>query len=157
MSQRGQMRKIWSFPGCAKIVLRLHTARTEKPDTPKTHPSAFHFQNYHLDTPRCPSHHPPEISWEYKTPIDNNRRQQTKRDSFRHPKTLTGAVWVCLAMSVGVCCLLLASCANWRYLGGCLGDVWWVSGGIWVVFMEIGGAWMCLGGIWLLSPCSMEP
>ena len=104
-----------------------------------------------------PPRHPKEISWEHKTPIDNNRRQQTQRDSFRHPKTLTGAVWVCLAMSVGVCCLLLASCANWRYLGGCLGDVWWVSGGIWVVFMEIGGAWMCLGGIWLLSPCSMEP
>ena len=32
----------------------------------------------------------------------------------------------------------------------------WVSGGIWVVFMEIGGAWICLGGIRVLNPCSME-
>ena len=40
---------------------------------------------------------------------------------------------------------------------GCLGNVWWVSGVIWVVFMEIGGTQMCLGGIWVLSPCSMEP
>ena len=42
MSQCGQMRKKWAFPGCAKIVLRLHTARTEKTDIPKTHPSASH-------------------------------------------------------------------------------------------------------------------
>ena len=29
--------------------------------------------------------------------------------------------------------------------GGCLGDVWWVSRGVWVIFMEIGATWMCLG------------
>ena len=42
VSQCGQMRKKWAFPGCAKIVLRLHTARTENPDIPKTPPSASH-------------------------------------------------------------------------------------------------------------------
>ena len=34
MSRCGQMRKNGPFQGCAKIALRLHTARTEKPDTP---------------------------------------------------------------------------------------------------------------------------
>ena len=29
--------------------------------------------------------------------------------------------------------------------GGCLGDVWWVSRGVWVIFVEIGGTRMCLG------------
>ena len=51
------MRKKWAFPGCAKIVLRLHTARTEKPDTPQTHPSASDFHECHSDTSR----HSPDI------------------------------------------------------------------------------------------------
>ena len=29
--------------------------------------------------------------------------------------------------------------------GRCLGDVWWVSRGVWVIFMEMGGTRMCLG------------
>ena len=33
------------------------------------------------------------------------------------------------------------------YVWGCLGDVWCISQGIWVVFMEARGAEMCLGGL----------
>ena len=57
---------------------------------------------------------------------DNNGQQQTQTDSPRHPiRTLTGAVSVCLAGSVGVCCSLLASHDAWRGLGG----VWGMAGG----------------------------
>ena len=42
VSHCSQMRKKWAFPSCAKVVLRLHTARTENPGIPKTHPSASH-------------------------------------------------------------------------------------------------------------------
>ena len=90
------------------------------------------FQKYHLDTPRCLPQHPPytpkrspENTRHQQTTTHNNRRQQTQRDSFRHPKTLTFAVWLCLAVFVGFCCRLLASRAPWRYLGG----VWGMSGG----------------------------
>ena len=71
--------------------------------------------------------HPPDISRDQKMPTDNNRRHQTQTDSPRHPKTLTSAVWVQTAVSVGVCCCLLASLAPWR----CLGGVWGMSGGVW--------------------------
>ena len=54
-------------------------------------------------------------------PTENNRQQQTQPDSPRHPRTLTGAVSVCLVGSVGVCCRLLASHDPWIGLGGVLG------------------------------------
>ena len=47
MSQCGQMRKKLAFPGCAKIVLRFHTARTEKTDTPQTHQGTSNVHEYH--------------------------------------------------------------------------------------------------------------
>ena len=39
-----------------------------------------------------PPRYPKEILREHKALTDNNRRQQTQRDGFRHPKKLTGAV-----------------------------------------------------------------
>ena len=51
---------------------------------------------------------------------------------------VSGAVRWRLLLSVGISCSLEMS-------GGCLGDVWWVFGGVRVIFMEIGGTRMCLG------------
>ena len=39
MSQYGQVKTSCAFQGCAKVVLWLHTARTENPDTPQTPPT----------------------------------------------------------------------------------------------------------------------
>ena len=95
MSQCGQMRKKWAFQGYAKIVLRLHTARTKNPDIPKKHPSASHSKittKIHPDALQNTPMQPQDIFREHKAPTDNNRHQQTQRDGFRHPKTPTGAV-----------------------------------------------------------------
>ena len=40
------------------MVLWLHTAETENPDTPQTHPSASDFHEYHSDTPTHPQYTP---------------------------------------------------------------------------------------------------
>ena len=137
--------KSCAFLCCAKMVFWLHTTRTENPDTPWTHPRASDFHDYHSDTPR----HPPDIP---QTSPGNTTCQQSPTDTARHPKTLTGAVWVCLAVSIGVCCCLFACRVPWRCLwdvcgmsAGCLGGVWGylrdihrkqryldVFGGIWV-------------------------
>ena len=57
MSQYSQMKTSHGFQGCAKIVLWLHTARTENPDTPQKHPSASDIHEYRSDT----SKNPPDI------------------------------------------------------------------------------------------------
>ena len=88
-----------------------------------------------------------------------NRQQQRPTDIARHTQMAPVSVLGCLRLSVYVCWHLLSSFGILCLLemsGGCLGDVWGVSGGIRMVFMDIGGAWMCLWGIWVLSPCSME-
>ena len=51
---------------------------------------------------------------------------------------LSVCVWWRLLLSVGISCSLEMSV-------GCLGDVWWVFGGVTGIFMEIGGIQMCLG------------
>ena len=140
MSNMSQVKTILSFLGRDKIVLRLHAAGTENPDTPK------HIRvplismnitqtppNTHQTSPR----HPPDISREQEMPTDNNRRNQTQTDSPRHPKTLTSAVWVHLAVSVGVCWHFLLPGYVYGVSGGCMWGVWWVSGGVWMAFMEI--------------------
>ena len=148
--------KSFAFQDCAWIVILLHTERTENPHTPKTHSSASNFCKYPSDIPQISLRHPQTsprqaygISSEHKTLTDANR----------HRQTLTGAFGVCLAVSIGVCCCPFACRVPWR----CLWDVCemscgflGVSGGIWVVFMEIWGARMYLVGIWVLRPCSME-
>ena len=154
MSQCGQMRKKWAFPGCAKIVLRLHTARTEKPDTPQTHPSASDFHEYHSDTPR----HPPDIP---QTPTkyiqrarDANRRQQTPTDTAIHTQTAPVSVlgflkpslcvcW-CLLLSVGALCSLEMSWGAW-------GVLWRAYGCLLVVVLE----WEALGCVLGISGFSV--
>ena len=153
------MRKKWAFPGFAKIVLRLHTARTEKPDTPQTHPSASDVHEYHSDTPR----HPPDIP---QTPPrylqlaqDANRRQQTPTDIARHTQTAPVNVLGCLKLSLCVCwCLLLSIgvlCSQEISLGCLGGDVRGIRGYLSGNFGNgrRSGLFWC---IWVLSPCSME-
>ena len=81
--------------------------------------------------------------------IGINRQSQTPQDTDRRCLSVSGNVCWRRLLSVGFLCSLEMS-------GGCLGDVWGVSGGIRMVFMDIGDNWMCLWGIWVLSPCSME-
>ena len=69
------------------------------------------------DIPQTPSRH-------LQGTQDINRRQQTTTDTSRHPQIPTGAVWVCLEVSVGACCRLLTSWVPWR----CLGVVYGMSG-----------------------------
>ena len=123
MSNMSQVQNILLFQVCDKMVLRLHTAWTESPGTPKhirVPPISMNFTQTPPDTHQTSSRHPPDISRDQEMPTDNNRRHQTQTDSPRHPKTLTSAVWVHLAVSVGICCHLLTSPATWR----CLGGVW---------------------------------
>ena len=153
MSQYGQTNKSHAFQGCSKLVFWLHTARTGNPNTlrqiraPQISMISTQIPPDILQTP--PRH--------LQGTQDAIRRQHMPTDTARHPWTLTGAVWVFLAMCVGAYCHLLIFCIHWRWLGG----VWGVSDGclrgVWVVFMANRGARMCLGGFWVLSPCSMEP
>ena len=91
MSQYSQMKTSHAFQGCAKIVLWLHTARLENPDTPQTHPIASNFHEYRSETPRHPSDipkTPPQTSpgsviCQQKT-TDNNRHNQTAPDTPGH-------------------------------------------------------------------------
>ena len=135
------------------MVSWLHSARTESPDTLQIHPTPLISMNttqIPLDTPQTSHRHPPDISREQDMQTDNNRRQLTPPDILKQHLSVFWGVWRCLLASVGMLCSLEIS-------GGCLWDVWRVSGDIWVEIMEIGGAWMCLEGIWAPSPCRMEP
>ena len=76
-----------------------------------------------LDIPQTPSDIP-------QTYPGNTTCQQSPTDTARHPNTLTGAVWVCLAGSIGVCCCLFACRVSVGCLEvsvGCLGVSEWYS------------------------------
>ena len=60
MSQYGQVTKRHTFHGFARLVFWLHTAGTENPDTPKTQPSAYNFNENHSEHPQTPPRHPPD-------------------------------------------------------------------------------------------------
>ena len=156
MSQYGQVTKSLTFQDFVRLVFWLHTARTENPDNPQTHPSTSDLNECHSRCPQTPPRHPPDTP---KASPANITCQQTPTDANRHcqtPKITDSAVWVCLVVSVGVCCRLLACCVPWSCLGGVWGMSGWCLGVFWVVLMEIGGARMRFGCIWVLSPCSME-
>ena len=85
---------------------------------------------YHQTPPR----HPTETS---KTFQGNITCQKTPTDTARHPKTMTGSVWVCLVVLIGVYCCLFACRVPWR----CLWDVWGMCLGC------LGGVWRYLSGI----------
>ena len=109
---------------------------------------------YLPDTTRHPTDTPRHLQGTWHA----NRRQETPTDTLRHTQAAPVSVWRCLAVPGGVWRCLLAivgmSCSLERPWE-CLGDIWGVSGGIWVSFMHFVGAWVCLGGIWFLILCSM--
>ena len=128
MSNMSQVQNILLFQGCDKIVLRLHTAGTESPDTPKhirVPPISMNIIQIPPDTHQTSPRHPPDISREQEMPTDDNRRQQTPPDVLKQHLSVSLGVWGCLFVSGGVCCCLLASLAPWR----CLVGVWGMSGG----------------------------
>ena len=133
MSHYGQVKKSCAFQTCAKIVLRLQTAGTENPYTPQTHPNASDFHEYHLDTPRYPPDIPQTPPRHLQVAGDVNRREQTPTDTTRCTQTALVSVFGCLGLSVCVWWRLLLSVGiscSLEMSGGCLGDIWWVSGGI---------------------------
>ena len=133
MSQEGQVKKNWAFQDYAKRVLWLCTARTDNPDIPQPHLSISDCHKYHTDTirhppytPQTPPRHPQRTqgaSRHQQTQTDASRRQQTYSSSNWQRLEVSGAVCLCLLVSVGVLCSLELS---WGYLGG----VWGLSDGI---------------------------
>ena len=158
MSNMSQVQNILLFQGCDKIVLRLHTAGTESPDTPKhirVPPISMNIIQIPPDTHQTSSRHPPDISREQEMPTDDNRRQQTLPDVLKQHLSVSFGVWSCLFVSGGVCCCLLASPAPWKCLGRYLGTIWWVLGvSEWYSWKldALGCVWV----IWIPSPSSME-
>ena len=156
MSQYDQMNKSHAFQGCSKLVFWLHTARTGNPNTLRQIRApqiSMISTQIPPDILQTSSRHPPDTSRHLQGTQDAIRRQQKPTDTARHPWTLTGAVWVCLAMCVCAyrrLLIFLFTGDGWEVSDGCLR-------GVWVVFMANRGARMCLGGFWVLSPCSMEP
>ena len=116
-----------------------------------------------LQFPWIPLRYPPDIP---KIPPrhlqgtqDINRRQQMTTDANRCQQTPSDTDRCCLSMSGGVCWRMLSFVdilSSLEMSGGCLGDVWVVSGGIWVVFMETRGTQTSFRSIWDSSPYRME-
>ena len=131
MSQYGQVTKCHTFHGFAKLVFWLHTAGTQNPDTPKTHPSASNFHENHSEHPQTPPRHLPDTP---QTAPGNTTCQQTTTGAKRHHETYSNSTCQCLGVSDGVCWGLLASVVRWHVVPGAvwgsLGDVWVVSGDI---------------------------
>ena len=127
MSNMSQVQTILLFRGCENIVLRLHTAGTENPDTPK-HIWAPSISMNNIQIPpgthQTPPSYPLDISREQETPTDNKWPQQTLPDVIKQHFSVFSGVWGCLFVSGGVCCCLLASPAPWR----CMVGVWGMSG-----------------------------
>ena len=118
MSQYDQMSKSHAFQGCSKMVFRLHTARTENPESPQTHPSASVCHEYHSDTPQTPIRHPPDtLQWK-EILTDDDTHKHTLPDILKQHLSVSKGVWRCL----------LAYVVVWWHLGF-PGDVWGVSGG----------------------------
>ena len=160
MSNMSQVQNILLFQSCDKIVLRLHTAGTDSPDTLqkiRVPPIFMNITQTPPDIPQTSPRHPPDISREQEMPTDNNRSQQTPPDVIK--QHLSQCLWV----SGAVClCLVASVVVGWHLL--LPWDVCWVSGGcmvsVWGCLSDIHGNWRhsdMFGGIWVLSPCSMEP
>ena len=83
MSNMSQVQTILSFQGRDIEVLRLHTAGTENPDTPKRiWAPSISMNNIQIppDTHQTPPSYPLDNSREQDTPTDNKWPQQTLPD-----------------------------------------------------------------------------
>ena len=115
------------------MVFWLHTARTENPFTPQTHPSASDFHEYHAHTPRYPPNIPQTSPRHLQGAGDANRGQQTLTDNARCTPAalfnvfeclgLSVCVWRRLLMSVGISCFLELSGGCLVGMGRCLSDI----------------------------------
>ena len=140
MSHYGQVKKSCAFQSCVKIMLRLQTAGTENPYTPKTHPIGPDFHEYHLDTPRYSPDIPQTPLRHLQVAGDVNRRQQTPADTAECTQTalvsvfgclwLSVCVWWHLLLSVGISCCLGTPGGCLGVAGGCLVGVWGYLSGI---------------------------
>ena len=95
ISQMSQVQTILSFQGCDKMVLRLHTAGTENPDTPK-HIRAPSISMNTIQITQIPIRHTPYTP---QTPPrhlqgarDANRRQQTPTDKSQDMDVYIGSI-----------------------------------------------------------------
>ena len=130
MSNMSQVQNIPLFQGCDKIVLQLHTAGTESPDTPKhiwVPQISMNFTQTPPDDHQTSPRHPSDTHQTYpgirrcqQTTTDTNRQLQTPKDTDKCCLSTSGSVCWRLLSSVGISCSLEMS-------GGCLGDVWWVT------------------------------
>ena len=156
MSDYGQVTKSHTFQDFAKFVFWLHTERRRAQIHP-AHPSASNFHDWRSEHSQKPPRQPPDTPQIapgnmtcQQTPTDANRHRQTPPDTERCCLSMSGCVCWRLWSSVGMLCSLKLS-------GGCLGDVWVVSGS---VVSSIRGNWRrsdALGCFWVLYPCSMQP
>ena len=125
--------KSHAFPGCAKIVLWLHTARAKNPERTQipnqTHLSTSDSYEYHPDISWTPPRHPPDTPRHLQGTRDANRWQQTPTETKSQPETPQDTDGCCLSMSGSVSWRLLVSFYSWRWQGG----VWGTCGGVWGV------------------------
>ena len=132
MSNMSQVQNILLFQGCDKIVLRLHTAGTESPDTPKhirVTPISMNVTQTPPDAHQTTPRHPPDT---HQTSPGSRRCQQTTTDTNRQPQTPKDTDKCCLSTSGGVCWRLLSSvvcCLLSSALWRCLVGIWRMSGG----------------------------
>ena len=132
-SNMSQVQTVLLFQGCNKIVLRLHTAGTENPYTPKhirVPPISMNTTQIPPDTHQTSPRHPLYLSRERDMPTDNNRRQQTPPDLLKQHLSVSWGVRGCLFVSVVVCWHLMLSGEVWRVSGGYLVGVWRYPSGI---------------------------
>ena len=124
MAQYGQVTQSHTVHGYARLVFWLHTAGTENPDTPKAHPNASNFHEYHSEHPKSSPRHPPDSSREHNMPTDNNKRQRTPQVIHKQHLSVILVVWQCLLASVVVCWHVMFTGDALGVSGGCLGGVW---------------------------------
>ena len=148
MSQYGQVTKRHTFHDFAKLVFCLHTAGTENPDTPQTHPSASNFHEYQSEHPQIPPRHAPDTP---QTAPGNTTCQQRTTEPIRQHQTYSNSTCQCLWVSGSVCWRLLACHVLW----GCLGGVWGMSGWCLGAFEWYSFKSGALGCVWGLSGFSV--
>ena len=122
-------KKTRAFSGCAKIVMPLHTAGTENPETPNTS-KCLTYPWISLRHPQTPTRHPPDTPQAFP---GSRRCQQTTTDTTRHktkqnrqPHTPKETDKSSLSTSGGVCWSLFSSVSIsvgiWGYLNGIHGN-----------------------------------
>ena len=127
--------KSHAFPGCAKIMLWLLTAKAENPKHICALPISKNSTQIPSDTPQTPLRHPhtsprhPLVtSMNKKTPTNANWHCQTYSNSTRQCLGVSRAGSLSLLASVVICWHLLFPGDVWGVSGGCLGGVQEISG-----------------------------